>query len=149
MEDERIKWDSKIAVITTRSHNTGAMIPIDENIYQLSIAMVLRRHSYFTRRFNEVIHQLFDNGYISKLNLSFKKANQIKGISSGLLTLHDVVGLFRICFCGYVLALAVFGCEIVSSIFQQKQRSKKTLQNTVHKKKTQRKLVFFTRDRLI
>lgn len=139
MEDERINWDSKIAVITTRNHNSGAMIPIDENIYQLSIAMVLRRNSYFTERINEVIYKLFDNGYISKLNLNFKTVNHQQGTSgTGLLSLDDVVGLFWICFGGYLLALTVFGYEIVSMILQKKKTTE-----------SRKKIVNFTRQRLI
>ncbi|XP_037028219.1 uncharacterized protein LOC119068649 [Bradysia coprophila] len=139
MEDERINWDRKIAVITTRNHDSGAMIPIAENIYQLSIAMVLRRNSYFTDRINGIIYKLFDNGYISKLNLSFKKENQIHGASdTGLLSLDDVVGLFRICFGGYLLALAVFGYEIASMIFQKWKTAE-----------SRKKMVYSTRQRLI
>lgn len=130
MEDERINWDSKIAIITTRNHISGVMIPIDENIYQLSIAMILRRNSYFTETINGVIYKLFDNGYISKLHLNFKKAHHIGGASNTvLLSIDDVVGLFRICFGGYVLAVAVFAYELVSVIWHKKKTAIKQKEN--------------------
>lgn len=120
-------WESKTAIITTRNHFTGDMIPIKENIFQLSIAMVLRRNSYFTEVFNDVIYKLLANGYISKLYSTSKLKKRTRTSSTGFLSINDVVGLFRICLAGYVLATVVFGCEIVSMILYAKKNHRKKI----------------------
>lgn len=119
-------WQSKVAIITSRNHIAGEMIPIKENIYQLSIAMILRRNSYFTEVFNDVIYKLLANGYISELCTNLKKKKHTTRTSStGFLSINDVVGLFRICLCGYFLAIVVFGYEMVSMILQKKKKTER------------------------
>lgn len=122
MTDVANHWESKIAIITSRGHNSGEMVAIKENIYQLTIAMVLRRNSYFTDVFNEIIFKLLANGYISKLQSNFnKKKHTTRTTSTGLLAMNDVIGLFRICLGGYFLAIVVFGYEIVSMMFRKRK----------------------------
>lgn len=86
--------------------------------------MVLRRNSYFTDVFNDVIYKLMANGYMSKLykNFSTKKYLSTQPSYTGLLSVKDVVGLFRICFAGYILSGAVFGLEIASVILKNKKK---------------------------
>lgn len=99
------------------------MIPIEENIYQLPVAMVLRRNSYFTGVFNDIIYKLMANGYMSKLYNNFsRKKYSTQPSYAGLLSIKDVVGLFRICLAGYVASLAVFGLEIASIILQKEKK---------------------------
>ncbi|KAJ6640338.1 hypothetical protein Bhyg_13088, partial [Pseudolycoriella hygida] len=101
MENERLllkhiphDWETKIAIITTRDHFRGKMIAIQETIYQISVTMILRKNSYFTEVFNEVIYKLLTNGYITHAYLHFKEKRNQPKISSKLLALNDVVGLF-------------------------------------------------------
>lgn len=129
MERPHNDWESKTAIITTRNHFTGEMIPIKENIFQLSIAMVLRRNSYFTEVFNEVIYKLLANGYISEMYSNYKLKKRTRTSSTGFLSMNDVVGLFRICLAGYVLATVVFGCEILSMILYVKKNHRKKIIN--------------------
>lgn len=112
MKEAANNWESKIAIITSRNYFAGDMIPIEENIYQLSVAMVLRRNSYFTEVFNGVIYKLLTNGYISELYSNFRFKKNSQRTSTGYLSMDDVVGLFRLCLCGYVLAIVVFSCEV-------------------------------------
>lgn len=121
MLDTANNWESKTAIITTRNYNSGKMIPIKENIYQLSIAMVLRQNSYFTEVFNEVIFKLLSNGYISELYSNFEnKKIPMEKSSNRLLAMNDVIGLFRVCLGGYILAVAIFGYEIISMALHKK-----------------------------
>lgn len=120
-------WESKVAIISSRDHFSGEMIPIKENIYQLSIAMVLRRNSYFTAVFNDVIYKLLANGYISELYSNFTPEKRTRKSSTGFLSMNDVIGLFRICLGGYFLATVVFGCEIVSTFLRKKKYRKKII----------------------
>lgn len=127
MNNESITWDQKIAIVTSKNHVSGAMIPIKESIYQLAVAMILRKNSYFTDVFNKVIYQLAANGYINELNKNFKKPNQFpqKSDADGLLVMNDVVGLFGICLGGYVLAVAVFCYEIIYATVRKVKTGKK------------------------
>lgn len=118
-------WDSKTAIITTRGHSFGEMIAINENIYQLYIAMVLPRNSYFTEVFNEILYKLLANGYITELYSNFKNQKlATKTSNTGLLSMNDVVGLILICLGGYFVAIVAFGCEVVSVLLHTKSRKK-------------------------